>query len=493
MKNFKKRFATSIFANLFRGGSTIFVGILLARFLGVEDYGALAFLVATGIAIKQLMDLGTSSAFFTFLSQEAKSRKFVFKFFTFFFGKYLVCILLILFVFPSPWIDKIWLSQGVLVIVVSIVAVSMQFDFWPLASQLLESQRETIKVQWIFVVSQLIHIGLILVLHYRGHLTILNYLILVGVLWFLVACVVVALYRPMSPCRSTIENAISIKDYLNYCGPIAPIMIISITTEFMDKWMLQNWGGERQQGLYAVSAQIASGALLITASFIKIFWKEVAENWHAENYQHSLKIYLGARKLIFYCGSFIAASAIPWASNIVDFLYGPTYIGATTALMILMLYSMHQSLGQIDSAFLMATGNTKVGLKTNIILAPIGIIISFVMLSNEKIFSLGLDLGAAGLALKALICQLVSVNLIAYLMQKEIKIKFDYIDQIKIPLILIVLSLAIKEFTLKIFVDFEYIYIYSISLYALVILLSIKYYPKLTSFPSDMLEKLKML
>ena len=69
----RKRFLITLLANLIRGLVTLGLGIFLARTFGAADYGRAVFLIATFLALKQLLDLGTSSAFFTYLSQQTKT------------------------------------------------------------------------------------------------------------------------------------------------------------------------------------------------------------------------------------------------------------------------------------------------------------------------------------------------------------------------------------------------------------------------------------
>lgn len=489
MKNIKKRIALSFFANVFRGASTLVIGILLARFLGSDDYGELIFLVSSSIAIKQLLDLGLGSAFFTFLSQQDRSKKFITQFFIFFIGKYLLCISVIYFLLPTSWLFKIWLGNNQITIVIALAAIALQSDFWPIASQLLESQRKTIRSQFLYIFTQIFHFCIIFGLHYSGLLNVINYLICIGLLWFFAGVVAVLSYKPVKNIEGNLSSTVSVKSYLNYCIPLAPVIFISFTGEFLDRWMLQKWGGSSQQAFFAVSSQIASMSLLFTASFIKIFWKEVAEALYRKNYQSAISLYIGGRKFIFYCGALIAGISIAWASEILSFLYGNNYMEAKIPLILLMFYSIHQSLGQIDSAFLMASSRTSIGLKIHIIFAPIGILISYLMLSNSNIY--GFDLGAAGLGIKLIITQLISVTIISRLIQNDFNIKFTYFDQIQAITVLIFLGQIIKILLVSVLSTSEYLFIVGFISYFSVVFFVAIYLPKILALPSDWLKNIK--
>jgi O-antigen/teichoic acid export membrane protein len=466
-------------------------GVLLARFLGADDYGTLVFLIATSISLKQLLDLGSSSAFFTFLSQETRSIKFIFQFLTFFFVKYFLLSLAILFIMPTVWLSKVWLGNSALIIVVALIAISMQNDFWQIASQLLESQRKTTKAQLFFVTFQLIHFFCIFILFYEKQLTVFNYLILIGLLWLVAGVIAIVNYKPIQHSYASLSKAPGISDYINYCLPIAPVILITFIGEFLDRWMLQNWAGSRQQAYFSVSAQIASISLLMTASFIKIFWKEVAEEFHNGNIQEALELYLMARKIIFFGGVFIAAIFIPWTSEILVFLFGDTYLLAGTALIFLMIYSIHQSIGQIDSAFLMASGKTNIGFGVNMWLIPIGLFISYIFISKFNFQLGGFDLGAAGLAMKMVIIQLMTVNIIGINIQKKFNIKFSYLDQLQIFAVFIFLGITIKGVLIFIIPPFDYIFLFGIFLHSSCCILIAIVFPRLITLPIDWMKMIK--
>ena len=70
------RYIFSAGANVIRAILSFFAGILIAKGLGVEDYGIYSFLIASFGALLSILDLGTSNAFFTFISKKNQSRYF---------------------------------------------------------------------------------------------------------------------------------------------------------------------------------------------------------------------------------------------------------------------------------------------------------------------------------------------------------------------------------------------------------------------------------
>ncbi len=64
------RFAASLIGNITRLGLSFLSGLIVARGLGPEDFGNFSFLLTSFIAIKQLLNMGTSQAFYTFISKK---------------------------------------------------------------------------------------------------------------------------------------------------------------------------------------------------------------------------------------------------------------------------------------------------------------------------------------------------------------------------------------------------------------------------------------
>ena len=68
----KLRLVVSVGSNALRALISFFTGLLIARALNPAGYGDLMFLLGSFVAIRSLLDMGSSSAFFTFLSQRSR-------------------------------------------------------------------------------------------------------------------------------------------------------------------------------------------------------------------------------------------------------------------------------------------------------------------------------------------------------------------------------------------------------------------------------------
>lgn len=388
---------------------------MLARLFGATDYGRIAFLLATFMALKQFLDLGTSSAFFTLLSRQSRSVRFLLQFWLFFLGKYLLTSVVIFWVFPDSWIQNLWHGEQKILVALAMMTTAMQFDMWPNAAQMPESQRKTVKVQLIYIGALLMQVLSVAGLYWTNHLTLGNYLASVTILWFFAGALAALLYEPEND-PGTFQNANqTLREYVVFCKPIAPFLFIGFVTDFLDRWMLQEWGGSQQQGFLAIAQQISGVTLIITASIIKMVWKEVAEALHRGDFESAKQVYMVTKKNMFLVGAFIACGVIPWSEEVLRLIYGPEYFPAWGVLVAMMMYSIHQSLGQIEGAFIMASGKTMIGLTFNIAIIPFGPLVSYMLLSPGLVSEFLPPMGALGLALKMVFFQIISVNVLGLL------------------------------------------------------------------------------
>src|SRR5690349_567744 len=107
-RSVRLRFSVTMAANLVRSGVSFGTSLLLARGLGPSGFGDMAFLLGSFAAAQALIDAGTSSAFFTFVSQRQRSRGFVFAYFAWLAAQCLVPLAVIAWLFPSTWVAEIW-------------------------------------------------------------------------------------------------------------------------------------------------------------------------------------------------------------------------------------------------------------------------------------------------------------------------------------------------------------------------------------------------
>jgi O-antigen/teichoic acid export membrane protein len=451
------RFTISLVTNLFRSGISFATGMLLARWLGPDDYGRMAFLLASFMAFKQLFDMATSSAFFTFLSQRIRSKQFV-RYFWYWVGvQFVVSLLLVALFLPESILQIVWKGEEKTLIVLALVATFMQQHVWRIASQMAEASRETIRVQKLSILVTLIHLGVVISLLWLGELTIPLIFIALIVEWSIAGWVAAKMYQQQTKLASghVVDTPKSVlKEFWHYCLPFIPYAWLGFAHDFADRWMLQHWGGSGEQAYYAVAQQFAAVALLATSSILRIFWKEIAEAQHQGDTAKVEQLYLKVSRGLFFVGAVVAGGLIPWSEEIISVVLGDAYIAGSITLTIMFLYPVHQSMGQIGGAMFYATEKTRVQVILGLTLLIVGLAVVYFMLAPETMTVPGLGLASQGLAIKMVVLQLIGVNIQAYVIARIFGWRYEWFYQLAGLSLVITLGYLAKVVTSPLLSDF---------------------------------------
>ena len=427
-----RRFAFSVGTNLFRGAVSFVTGMLLARWLGPAEYGNMAFLLGTFLGLRQLLDLGSSSAFFTFLSQRPRSKRFVRGFFAWLAVQFVIPLCVIGLLFPPHWINAIWHGEHRGMVLLAFAAAFMQNSVWPVVQQAGESQRHTVRVQGVGLVVAAAHLLAVVLLWWLGFLGL--YAIFAAItLEYLLAAVVAHRQFPYAPAGDELLVAGApdsvFRRYLRFCLPLIPYSAVGFAYEFADRWLLQNYGGGVEQAYYAVGAQFAGISLIATTSILRIFWKEIAEAHYRGDHARTGRLYQKVSRLLFLIGAVIAGFLLPWSELLLRKFLGPAYVGGAMTLGIMFLYPVHQSMGQIGGTMLLASERTSVQVVIGIIFMTVSVGVTYLVLAPRNAAVPGLGLASEGLAVKMFVMQLIQVNVIAFIIARIWKWPFDWVYQ----------------------------------------------------------------
>ncbi len=428
----RRRFVFTVGANLLRALLGFSTGMLLARWLEPESYGNMAFLLGTFVGVRALLDMGSSSAFFTFLSQRPRSKRFVRAFFVWLAIQFLIPLCVVGLLFPSQWIETIWHGEQRGLVLLAFAAAFMQNSVWPVIQQAGESQRQTVWVQGVGVVVVGAHLLAVVLLWWLGLLGLHAIFTAIALEYLLAAFVAHKRFPYPSPCKADSTDAapeLVFRMYLSYCWPMIPYSLISFANEFADRWLLQNYGGSIEQAYYAVGAQFAGIALIATTSTLRIFWKEIAEAHHKGDRARTGMLYQKVSRLLFLIGAMIAGFLIPWAEGLLRLILGAAYVGGTTTLAIMFLYPVHQSMGQIGGTMLYATERVSLQVVTGILFTIASMVVTYLVLAPANAVVPGLGLASEGLALKMVAMQFISVNVIAFIIARIWNWPFDWAYQ----------------------------------------------------------------
>ena len=129
-------------------------------------------------------------------------------------------------------------------------------------------------------------------------------------------------------------------------------------------------------------------------------------------------------------GVVISAFLVPWTDEIIILLLGSQYLEGATVMWIMLLYPIHQSLGQINGTMYFALELTRPYVVINSIHLITSIIAIYFLLAPSDMLVPGLGLGAIGLAMKMVIIQIITVNVSIWWLCRHQGWSFDFAYQV---------------------------------------------------------------
>jgi len=424
-----KRSVVSLVATATKALLSFVTVILVAKGLQPELFGIFSFLMTGFAALTSLLDMGSSQAFFTFISKRERSKIFFSYYFIWQVIQFLLSILIITLLIPEAWFEDIWQGEGVERVLLAFVAVFMSGKVWMLITQIGESQRLTIRVQSLNVGVAVVHLVVIGILFMLDQLSIeLIYLLIAAE--FLLAAIVSYFMFAIRFEDDDDESLHSIlKEYWVFCLPLIPYAWVSMAYAFADTWMLQYFGGASEQAYYSVALRFTSVIMLVTVSLLKIIWKEVAEANHRGNIDQIEKLYNRSTRILFTFAAIIAGLLFPWAKEILLYTLGEVYLDGYYVLLVMFFFPIYQAIGQLVTTMYVALEFIKEHVVFGIIYVLISAASSYFVLATPSHIVPGLGLGSFGLAIKLVILQIMQVTYLMWWLSRKMNWTFTIVYQ----------------------------------------------------------------
>lgn len=469
-----------------------FTSMFIAKKLGPEQFGNYNFLVTSFTAACSLIDLGTSMAFYTFASKHKRGINFYYTYISWI-GIQFLCLCLFLFLVPQSWLNFLWFGFDSKLLFYVLSSCFLVNQVWQFTAQIGESVRDTIGVQSRnFLLAIIYFLALVLAESVYGlELEIVFYLNIFIYLIFVIFYVF-RLRTLQIIDHAKIENPKEIiLGFYKYSSPLALLFILGFFYSYFDTWALQHFAGSSEQGFYAVGYRFGSFALIVTVSFLQIFWKELSENYATGNIERVRFLLKRSLRLLYFVTSLATAAAVPYSLEIINLFLGEQYKAASLPLALMFLYPVHNCLNNLLDLTLLATENSRAKSKIGITFMLYSVFATYFLLAPKTYYLPGLDLGAVGISLKMLICQAIQANLSLYIVSKIIKTKYQWAYQFYVLTSLLVLSFLAKTIVLGIFGELTNIIsiILGCGLYFIFAAILIYYFPNLCGLSRDELKQ----
>jgi len=295
------RFLTTVGANLTRTALAFWAGIIIARSLGPSGFGDLSFLLGSFTALSSLVNMASSSAFYTFISQRRRGRSFFVYYTSWVLIQFLALLLLVLFL-PQSLKLEIWFGHPIELVLLALFTSFTMNRIWEYTGRVGESERDTVGVQVRNLAQAAVYLAMVAVLSELELLGIRTLFALNIVIYLTCAALYsLRLYRmALFSGNETEDLRLVLCEFTTYCWPLVLSGLVGFLYTFGDYWLLQNFGGSAQQGYYAIGVRFSAMSLIATTAMLQVFWKEIAEANAQANMDRVRHLYSSVFKGLFF-------------------------------------------------------------------------------------------------------------------------------------------------------------------------------------------------
>lgn len=416
----KKRYLAKLLSNIISAFVNMAIVVIVPKALGPMSYGLFMYLQNFFYQMMGFLDSGTSSAFFVKLSAN-NSRKSLFIFyFIYIFGIFLFSILFI-YLLNSSNLNEYLMPN----IPKNFILIGFLFSFLVWLSQVFiaisDAYAMTISVEFIKIVHKILMLLLLVFFVYKFAFDLKLYY-LYNFIFYISFIFILALFFYKIKIFKDIhglnlqEFRKTFKEFYLFCHPLFFYTIITICAAIFDIWLLQKVSGNIQSGFYGLVYGIVSIALVFTSSMTQIIIREFSKEYAIKNYERLRYLIVMYVPMLYSIAAFFGVFVSFHSGAIIDIFVNDDFKDAWSALSLMAFYPLHQTYGQIIGGYCHASLQTKLNRNIALFFMPIGSIISVITIYF-------LNLGATGLAIKVVLIQVISTNVMLFFATKDLNIK----------------------------------------------------------------------
>lgn len=418
----KKRYSIKLFANIISAVIGAVIVAIVPKALGPVAYGQFVYLQEFFTKAIGFLDMGSSIAFFTKLSARHERKELI----TFYFLYSFVVLLLIFgFVFA---IDAFGFMSAIIPDVpAEYIYMGLFFGFFTWFTQIFikisDAYALTVSVELIKIGHKAISLFVLIFFVYKltFDLELFFYFHYIALISFLL--IISWLFIKKGIFRNILNSQFSIlnltKEFISYCHPLVVYSIVGLLAGLFDIWLLQKVGGTEQMGFYGLAYSLAAMCFLFTSAMTPIIMREFSKSYEQKDLKQMRKLFYRYIPMLYSIAAYFAVFISVQSENILMIFTDEKFKDAFLVLVIMALYPIHQTYGQLSGSIFYATGQTRLMRNMSLFTQPLGMAISF-----GAIYVL--DLGAVGLAYKMIIGQLIGVNIQLYFNSKFLNLEIKH-------------------------------------------------------------------
>jgi len=407
-----KKYTIKVIANFVSMSLGIVTQILVPRALGPVLFGQMSYLNSLFQQIFMVFDLGFINYFYTKFSSDSEDNYISTFYLVYFFAiSALLFILTLIFLASDLWVIFSLESN-------QFFLYSFFWGFFFTLSLIFDKCADalgvTIKAERIRIFNKVFFAGLLVLLITSSNFSLTIYFYYMFSLYF--SLLIQFYFLFVSVNENIFSNVFKViskfpntfLDFFKYSKHLIAILLLGSFSIVFDRWLLQLVGGDEQQGFYAFAFVIASICMLFTSAFIPLIWREITLNVSQDNKKYLSDTIDSSFKFLFVLSSVICSFLFVFSDLVTLVAGGEQYEEAVAVVLIMSLYPIHQTYGQLSSAMFLALSQTELYSKIAVSYILAGLFVSPILLFNFEYF--GIESAAVALALKMVIWQYFGVN-----------------------------------------------------------------------------------
>jgi len=422
-----KRFFYKLSTNLIGLAVGLLTQAIIPRGLGPKAYGDFNFLTEFFNKVIGFFEMGTSSYFFTRVSQRPKDTQLL-GFYSVFIGAVsFAAVLFVLVLHLAKANTVLWPGQKLFfVYMASVLAIFTWIS--GLVTMMADAYAITVLAEKIRIFQKILGLVILFFIYWLNQLSLTkfflyNYIILLIVICSMIYVMVKKGYLSRKSFFLAKDNVISYgKDIFGYCHPLFIATLVGSTAAILDRWWLQVFSGSEQQGFYGFALITGMAYTFFANAMQPLITREFAINFIKKDYTQMALVFRRFVPLFYSIAAFFSCFVAMQAEKVIYIMGGDKFAEARLVVIIMAFFPVHQAYGQLSGSVLFATNQTALLRNITIVISVIGVLATYILLAPKEKF--GLHAGAAGLAVKMVFINFIGANIQLYYNAKLLRLKF---------------------------------------------------------------------
>lgn len=421
------RYAAKLSTNLIGLAINLVTQAIIPRGLGPKAYGDFNYLSNFFSQLMPFLSLSTSTGFYTKISQRQNEFGLISFYFQF---NGLSTIALFIFIVGSQLTGIsgiLWLDQNICYVYMAGVWGALTW-LAMLLTQVADAYGITVSTEVARIAQRCLGLFIVLALFLYNQLNLIHFFFYqYGVLLLLILSFIWIIghtgHSFLQKWRLHEHQIKSyIKEFYHYSHPLFFFALIGMVVGILERWLLQKYGGSIEQGFFSLSYQIGAVCFLFTSAMTSLIMREFSIAFGNNDLREMARLFRRYIPLLYGVAAYFGCFACVHAEEITYIFAGGSFAGAALPVMIMSLYPIHQTYGQLSGSVFFAAGQTKLYRNIGLLYMALGLPIAYVMLAPVTQF--GLDAGAVGLAIKFVIVNFIIVNVQLYFNARLLNLRF---------------------------------------------------------------------